>query len=102
MARNIGDIVFVLNGDLIVPMILLEEVTKKTINGTEVSYVLGSGGRRHETPARYANLLFDTLDAVRDELLTRSMTMIDKMVLAANDDVKLLIAERDAALLKPA
>lgn len=87
---SIGQVIYVVDpgpgsGGRIRPMQVVEELTKRTLHGEDVNYIVAFGvgdGSRHRLD-EVKGEVFDGPEAVRRALIERSQTAIEHMVNAA-------------------
>lgn len=84
MSYSIGQVVFVVlsKKGQVYPMQVVEVITKKTLKGEEVRYVLQGGSDKSTTVMmdQVDGEVFDTADAARSVLISRASTQINKIV----------------------
>lgn len=84
MSYTIGQVVFVVlsKKSQVYPMQVVEVITKKTLKGEEVNYVLQGGSDKASTVMldQVDGEVFDTAEAARSTLVSRASAHINKIV----------------------
>jgi len=88
MNYSVGQIIYViLNKETVIyPMQVIEEITKKTLKGLDVNYVVRSGSSFASKEILLSEIdgeIFDTPESARVTLIKRATDAIEKLVLTA-------------------
>jgi hypothetical protein len=86
---SIGQIIYVLlsREKSIVPMQVVEEISRKTKNGLEVSYVAAFGSGENKETIIVTDIkgeIFSSLDEIKHSLLQRATASIDALLVSAS------------------
>jgi hypothetical protein len=92
MSYNVGQILFVVlnKKNQVYPMLVVEEIVKRTLRGEETNYVLQGGS----DPSSRLMLdqvdgdIFNSAEEARNVLVSKATSQIEKLVLAAKEKAK--------------
>lgn len=92
----IGQVVYVISSseNRVVPLQVVEEVVRKTIEGEEVSYTVRVDSETTQPLPRNAEV-FETIDVVREALIKRATVAIDGMMSAAMQRAELVFGHKE-------
>lgn len=81
---KVGQVVYVIltNKNIVIPMRVVEEITKRTLAGEEINYVLQSGSADTDTVLmnQIAGEVFDSPDTLNAVLIDRASKAISRMI----------------------
>ena len=79
---NVGDILWIVSKDKpgVLPYRVIEEVTKKTLAGISTQYVIETPGKNKSRLLKDNDDIYVSIELVKEELLARAETAIDKML----------------------
>jgi len=87
MAYRVGQVLFVIVNKKaqIYPMMIIEEIVKRTLSGEEVNYVLQGGSDQATTILmnQIDGEIFESAEEAKYALISRATTQIDRLVDAA-------------------
>ena len=87
MQHNVGKVLYVIlsKKGQVYPMRIIEEITKKTLKGEEVNYVVQAGSDVNSTIllSQIEGEIFETPGEARRVLVSRATEQIDRLVSAA-------------------
>lgn len=87
MTYKVGQVVYIVlsKKGQVYPMMIVEEITKKTLKGEEVNYVLQSGSDSSTKilMSQIEGEIFETPDETKKVLVARATSQIEKIVLSA-------------------
>jgi hypothetical protein len=92
---EVGSIIYLLNPSThsLIPALVIEEITSRTINGTECRHIVDPGNGRNLKLEETGNPYFLNLDSARTFLLEAATKIVDAAISRAS---------KDANNLKPA
>ncbi len=79
---NVGDILWIISQDKpgVLPYRIIEEVTKKTLDGSSTQYVVETPSKPRPRLLREDDDVYRSIEAVKSQLLSRAENAIDKML----------------------
>lgn len=84
MSYNVGQVLFVIfkNKMQVYPMMVVEEITKRTLKGEEMSYLLQGGSDKSTTIllSQVDGEIFESSDEAKYVLVSRATSQIEKLV----------------------
>lgn len=80
--HNVGDILWIISKDKpgVLPFRVVEEVTKKTLLGSNTQYVIETPGKKARKVLKDDDEVYKSIDSVKTELLSRAESAINKML----------------------
>lgn len=100
MPYRVGQILFViLNKKMqIYPMMIIEEITKRTMQGVETNYVLQAGAESTSTVLlnQVDGEVFESADDARRVLIERATSQIDRLIQVATEKSSEWYTQHDA------
>lgn len=98
---TIGQVIFVISNheNRVMPLQIIEEVVRKTIEGEEVSYTVRSGEEAIQPLPKNAEV-FETLGQVKDAMIKRATSAIDGMLATALRSAEELFGHKEILSLK--
>jgi hypothetical protein len=97
---EVGSIVYLLNpsSHSLIPALVIEEITSRTINGTERRHIVDPGNGRTLKLEETSNPYFLDLDSARSFLLEAATKIVDAAIARANKDASILQPKPHAEL----
>lgn len=87
MSYRVGQVLYVISNKKgqVYPVMIIEEITKKTLKGEEVNYVLQAGADQGSTLllTQVDGELFETAEEAKKSLISRATEQIEKIVSSA-------------------
>lgn len=83
MKHDIGQIIFVVNDSTIEPVVIIEEIVKKSLKGVEENYLIQWQSGERTLLSDVVGEKFNDAEALRIELVKRASFGIDRMISAA-------------------
>ncbi len=79
---NVGDILWIISQDKpgVLPYRIIEEVTKKTLDGSSTQYVIETPGKNRPRLLRDDDDVYRSIESVKSQLMSRAENAIDKML----------------------
>lgn len=98
---TIGQVIYVISNheNRVVPLQIIEEVVRKTIEGEEVTYTVRSGEEAVQPLPKNAEV-FETIGLVRDAMQKRASAAIDAMLATAVKSAEELYGHKEVMSLK--
>ena len=84
---KIGKVLWVINGETrtIVPVRIVEKITKETIQGERVEFIIESTGGKKLNLSSVKDNYYETIDEARLYLMTAAQRLIDEIVVRAQE-----------------
>lgn len=84
---KIGKILWVINGETrtIVPVRIVEKITKETVQGERVEFIIETTGGKKLNLSSVKDSYYETVEEARSYLLTAAQRLIDEIVVKAQD-----------------
>ena len=80
--HNVGDILWIISQEKpgVLPYRIIEEVTKKTLDGCTTQYVIELPGQNRSRLLKETDDIYTSIDSAKSELMSRAEAAIDKML----------------------
>lgn len=80
--HDVGDILWIISRDKpgVLPYRVIEEVTKKTLQGSTTQYVIETPGKNKSRILKDNDDVYTSIELVKEELVSRAESAIDKML----------------------
>lgn len=98
---KIGKILWVINGDAhtIVPVKIVEKITKETLQGEQIEFVIETTSGKKLNLSNLKDRYYETIDEARNFLLTAAQNLINEIVDKALNSSKKFQVEHDPVQL---
>ena len=89
---EVGNILWIISQEKpgVMPYRVIEEVTKKTLEGSTTQYVIEVPGSNRSRLLKETDNAYTTIDSVKSELMSRAEQAIDKMLQRGNEMISKL------------
>ena len=79
---NVGDVLWIISQDKpgVLPYRVIEEVTKKTLEGSTTQYVVETPNKNRSRLLKDNDDVYTSIESVKSELVSRAENAIDKML----------------------